>query len=102
MPFEVHRRAGLVLDPYLDTRRLGEVIENLRGLALGKLGAIKIDADMDATIGGARESLHVRQDICGHVDFVLGAIDKRNVDVFKIFDRCVVNDWRGIGAPMRA
>jgi hypothetical protein len=21
--FEVHRRAGLVLDPYLDTRRLG-------------------------------------------------------------------------------
>ena len=76
--FEVHRRAGLVLDPYLDTRRLGEVIENRRGLALGKLGAIEIDAECNAAIGSARERLHdwpVRQDIGGHVDFMLGAID---------------------------
>ena len=36
---EVHRIAGLVLGPYLDAWRLGEVIENLRGLALGELGA---------------------------------------------------------------
>jgi hypothetical protein len=35
-----------VLDPYLDTRRLGEVIENLCGIPLGKLGAIEIDADL--------------------------------------------------------
>jgi len=28
---EVHRGARLVLDPYLDARRLGEVIKNLRG-----------------------------------------------------------------------
>jgi hypothetical protein len=42
---EVHRGARLVLDPYLDARRLGEVIENLRGLALGKLRAIEIDAE---------------------------------------------------------
>jgi hypothetical protein len=38
---EVHRRAGLVLDLYLDTRRLGEVKEGLRGPALGKLGAVE-------------------------------------------------------------
>ena len=37
-----------------------------------------LDADRNAAIGGARERLHdwpVRQDIGGHVDFVLGAID---------------------------
>ena len=34
----MHRIAGLVLDPNLDARRFGEVIENLRGLPLGKLG----------------------------------------------------------------
>ena len=75
---EMHRIAGLVLDPNLDARRLGEVIENLRGLALGKLGAIKIDADCNVAIGGACERLHdwpVRQDIGRHVDFVLGGID---------------------------
>jgi hypothetical protein len=33
---------------------------------------------------------------------MLGAIDQGNVDVFKIFDRRVVNFWRGIGAPLRA
>jgi hypothetical protein len=33
---------------------------------------------------------------------MLGAIDQRNVDVFKVFDRCVVNDRRGIGAPLEA
>jgi hypothetical protein len=32
----MHRISGLVLDPYLDAWRLGEVIENLRGLALGQ------------------------------------------------------------------
>ncbi|MFZ3328064.1 MAG: hypothetical protein WA231_20215 [Methylocella sp.] len=61
-----------------DARRLGEIIENLHGLALGKLGAIEIDADCNAAIGGARERLHdwpVRQDIGGHVDFRLDAID---------------------------
>jgi hypothetical protein len=46
-----------VLDPYLDARSLGEIIENLRGLALGKLGAIEIDADCNAAIGSAREPL---------------------------------------------
>jgi hypothetical protein len=59
---------------------------------------------MNATIGGARERLHygpVRQDIGGHVDFTLGAIDKRNVDVFQVFRRRVVNDRRRIGAARR-
>ena len=51
---EVHQRAGVTLDPYLDAGRLGEVLEDLRGLALGKLGAIKINANLDAAIGGAR------------------------------------------------
>jgi hypothetical protein len=84
-----------VLDPYLDAWRLGEGIENLRGLALGKLGAVEIDADRNAAIGGARERLHdgpARQDIGRHVDFMLGAIDKHNVDVFQVFRRRVVND----------
>jgi hypothetical protein len=94
-----------VFDPNLDARRFGEVIENLRGLALGELSAVEIDADMDATIGGARECLHDgpdRQDIGRHVDFMLGAIDKRNVDVFEVLARRVVNFWRGIGSTMRA
>jgi hypothetical protein len=49
---EVHRIAVLVLDPYLDARRLGKVPKDLRGLALGKLRAVEIDADRNATIGG--------------------------------------------------
>ena len=32
---EVHRRAGFVLCAYLDTRRVGEVMERLRGLPSG-------------------------------------------------------------------
>jgi hypothetical protein len=51
--------------------------------------------------GGTRERLHdgpVGQHIGRHVDFVLGAIDKRNVDVFQVFRRRVVNDRRGLGA----
>jgi hypothetical protein len=37
---EVHRRAGLVLDPYLDAWRIGEIIEDLRGLTLLELLAV--------------------------------------------------------------
>ena len=80
---EVHRIAG-VLGPYLDAWRLGEIPKDLRGLALGELSSVKIDADRNAAIGSARERLHdgpVRQDIGGHVDFMLGAIDQGNVDV---------------------
>jgi hypothetical protein len=93
-----------VLDPYLQTWRFGEVIENLRGLALGKLGAVVIDADLDATIGSACERLHdcpVRQDVGRHVDFVLGRVDQGNIDVFKILARRIVNDRRGIGFAWR-
>jgi hypothetical protein len=88
-----------VLDPYLDARRLGEVIEDLSGPALGILGAVEIDTHLDATLG-ARERLHdgpVRQDICRHVDFMLGAIDQGNVNVFQVLARRVVNDRRWIG-----
>jgi hypothetical protein len=46
----MHRGAGLVFDPNLDARRLGEVIENLCWRALGKLSAVKIDADRNAAI----------------------------------------------------
>jgi hypothetical protein len=56
--------------------RVPTELRALRWLALGKLCAIKINADVNATIGGARERLHygpVRQDIGGHVDFTLGA-----------------------------
>jgi hypothetical protein len=101
---EMHGITGLVLDPYLDAMRFGEVIENFRGLALGKLCAVEIDADRNATIGGTRERLHdrpVRQDIRRHVDFTLGAIDHGNVDVFKVFRWRVMNDRRGIGAAWR-
>jgi hypothetical protein len=59
---EVHRIAGLVLDPQLDARSLGEIIENLRGLALGKLGAIEIDADRNTAWcqGGEEEDCRQR------------------------------------------
>ncbi len=57
---EVHRRGGLVLGPYLDARRLGKIPKDLRWRALGKPGAVEIDAHLDATIGGARERLHNR------------------------------------------
>jgi hypothetical protein len=43
----MHRIAGLVLDPYLDTRRFGEIIKNHRRLALGKLSAVEIDSYLD-------------------------------------------------------
>ena len=87
------RRGVLVLGPYLGAERLGEVMENLRGLALGKLSAVEIDATLDAAIGGASKRLHdwpVSEDICGRVDFMPGAIDKRHVDVFKTLCRGVV------------
>jgi hypothetical protein len=103
---EVHRGARLVFDPYLDARLLGgEIQKNLRGLALGKLSPVKVDSHLDAAIDGARERLNdgpVSQHIGRHVDFMLGAIDKRNVDVFEVLARRVVNFWRGIGAPLRA
>jgi hypothetical protein len=51
---EVHRIAGLVLGPYLDAWRLGEIPKDLPGLAIGELGAVKIDADRNTTIGGVR------------------------------------------------
>jgi hypothetical protein len=99
-------------DPRSSTRAIAAALqfsvrgsaENPRGLALGKLCAIKINADMDATIGGARERLHygpIRQDIGGHVDFMLGSIDQGNVDVFQVFRRRVVNGRRRIGARRR-
>jgi hypothetical protein len=101
---EVHQGAPLVLDPCLDARRLGEVIEKPPGLALGELGAIEIDAHIDASIGGACERLHngtVSQHIGRHVDFVLGAIDQRHVDMFKVLCRGIVNDRRGISLARR-
>ena len=48
-------------------------------------------------IGGACERLQDRpvgQHIGRHVDFVPGAIDKRNVNMFEVFRRCIVNDRR--------
>jgi hypothetical protein len=48
-------------DPYLDAWRLGEVTENLRGLSIGELCAVEINADLDAAIGGAREALALRR-----------------------------------------
>jgi hypothetical protein len=93
-----------VFDPNLDAGRLGKVPEDLRGLALGKLSPVKINSHFDTAIGGARERLHdwpVRQDICCHVYFTLGAIDQGDIDVFKVFRWRVMNDRRGIGAARR-
>ena len=39
--------------------------------------------------------------IGGQVDFVFGTIDKRNVDVLKVFSRRVMNDRRGVSAAWR-
>jgi hypothetical protein len=83
------RRGALVL-ACLDAERLGEVMEDLRGLALGKQSAVEIDATLDYVIGGASKRLHdwpVSADICGRADFIPGAIDKRHVDVFKTLCR---------------
>jgi hypothetical protein len=52
-------------------------------------------------IGGACERLHngpVSQHIGRHVDFMLGAINQINVDMFKVLVRRIVNDRHGIGA----
>jgi hypothetical protein len=43
----------MLLGPNLDAGRLGEVMEGLPGLVLGKLGAMEIGADIDAAIGGS-------------------------------------------------
>ena len=43
----------------------------------------------------------VRQHISGQVDFMFGAVDKPNVDMFEVFRRRVVNYGRGIGAARR-
>jgi hypothetical protein len=47
----------MLLDPNLDAGRLGEVMEGLRGLVLGKLGATEIGANMDAAINGSGRTL---------------------------------------------
>jgi hypothetical protein len=47
----------MLLGPNLDAGRLGEVMEGLPGLVLGKLGAMEIGADMDAAIGGSGRKL---------------------------------------------
>jgi hypothetical protein len=47
----------MLLGPNLDAGRLGEVMEGLRGLVLGKLGAMEIGADMDAAINGSGRTL---------------------------------------------
>jgi hypothetical protein len=88
----------VAFDAYLDARRIGKVTEGFRRLALGELCAIEIDPHLDATIGGACKRLHdgqVGQHICGQVDFMLGAIDQGDVDVFEVFGRRVMNDRPG-------
>ena len=47
----------MLLGPNLDAGRLGEVMEGLPGLVLGKLGAMEIGADIDAAIGGSSRKL---------------------------------------------
>jgi hypothetical protein len=46
---EMHRIAGLVLDPYLDARRLGEVKEDLGWLAFRKLLTVKINSHLSCS-----------------------------------------------------
>jgi hypothetical protein len=52
---EVHWRGGPVLGPNLDARRLGKIIENFRGVALGKLRASQL-------AHRPRGRFHVRRD----------------------------------------
>ena len=42
----------------LDAGRFGEVVEDFRELALGKLRTVKICMDLNAVIGRSCESLH--------------------------------------------
>ena len=62
-------------------------MEGLHESPLGKLGTIEIDPHLDAAISGACERLHDRPVYAAQVDFMLGAVDKRHVDVFKILRR---------------
>jgi hypothetical protein len=72
------------------------------GFAAAARGAKR--ANLDAAISGTRKRLHygpVRQDIGGHVDFMLGAIDQGNADVFQVFRGRVVKGRRRIGGAWR-
>src|SRR5664279_5498960 len=96
---EVHRRAVVAFGAYLDGGRLGEVMKDLRVLALAKLGAVEVDANLDPTISGTDERLHdrpVSYDVCGHVDFMPGAVDKCHVNMFEVFCRSVMDDRRRV------
>jgi len=55
---------------------------------------------LNATIGGARERLHdgpIGEHVSREVDFMLGAVDQANVDIFEVFCRRIMNNRRGIG-----
>jgi hypothetical protein len=58
---------AMLLGPNLDAGRLGEVMEGLPGLVLGKLGAMEIGADMDAAIGGSGRKLLISSLIGLHI-----------------------------------
>jgi hypothetical protein len=45
----------MLFGPNLDAGRLGEVMEGLRRLVLGKVNAMEIGADIDAAISGSRK-----------------------------------------------
>ena len=47
----------------LDARCLGETMEDLGWLALSELGVLKINAHLDAAIGGPRQRLLIGQSV---------------------------------------
>jgi hypothetical protein len=90
---QVHWGAVVAFNSDFDGRRLGKSIEGLRELVLGELVFVEIDADMNAPIDRECEGLDDRpvgEDIGRDVDFLAGAIDKRHVDVLKVFGWRVV------------
>lgn len=58
---QMHRCAVVALGADLDARRVGEVLENIRWFAFGKLGSVEIDPHLDAAIGRPCERLLIKR-----------------------------------------
>jgi hypothetical protein len=50
----------------------------------------------------ARHHRPIRQDLCGHADFIPVAVDKRHADMLEVFGRRIMNCRRWIGDALRA
>src|SRR5262249_9083052 len=91
---------AFLLDTDFDTGSFGQSLENLRSLGFSQSTGVEINTHFDATIGRACECLNdrpVRQNIGRKIDFMLCAVDQRDVDMLEAFGGRVVYCRRQIG-----